>query len=165
MKSLVSSRRRTGFTLPELLVAMALIVLIMSILAQSFSAGAQSFRHLKAIGDMAERLRNSADALRQRLDAAGAQGAHFIRQSLTTGTADTEEAAALRVQYEDICAEAEALQVDLSRAEELIDNPGALRIVRAVRTDIERIKVLAASMVHLLRLIEAGRPPDSDLRG
>ena len=51
--------RRTGFTIVELLVALALIVFIMSILAEMFAVASQSFRRLKAVGDMAERLRSA----------------------------------------------------------------------------------------------------------
>src|SRR5437899_379791 len=49
--------RRAGFTLVELLVAMALIVLIMSILSEAFVEGLATVRQLKAVGDMQENLR------------------------------------------------------------------------------------------------------------
>jgi prepilin-type N-terminal cleavage/methylation domain-containing protein len=45
-----------GFTLIELLVAMALIVLLMTILTESFSEGARRFDDFKAIGDLDEKL-------------------------------------------------------------------------------------------------------------
>jgi hypothetical protein len=50
-------RRRHAFTLVELLVAMALIILIMSVLSQAFITATSTLRDLKALGDMAERLR------------------------------------------------------------------------------------------------------------
>jgi prepilin-type N-terminal cleavage/methylation domain-containing protein len=50
-------RRRSGFTITELLVAMALIVFVMSILATAFSEGMRTFRGLKGLGDMNQRLR------------------------------------------------------------------------------------------------------------
>jgi type II secretory pathway pseudopilin PulG len=50
-------RRRTGFTITELLVATALILFIMAILAEAFVAGLTTFRNMKAIGDMNARLR------------------------------------------------------------------------------------------------------------
>jgi hypothetical protein len=53
----------------ELLVAMALIIFIMYILAEAFSAGATAFRSLKAIGDMNERLRMASNTLRRLLAA------------------------------------------------------------------------------------------------
>jgi prepilin-type N-terminal cleavage/methylation domain-containing protein len=62
-------RRRPAFTLVEMLVALALILLIMVILTEAFSAGLESFRRLKAIGDMQERLRSAALILRDDLRA------------------------------------------------------------------------------------------------
>jgi len=112
MKSLVSGRARTGFTVTELLVAMALIVFIMAIISESFSAGASAFRNLKAIGDMAERLRSAAILLRRDLDETHFEATDFVRTSLITGKADVEEAAALREDYEGIGERAEALDVE-----------------------------------------------------
>lgn len=62
-------RRRTGFTIVELLVSMALIVFIMAILSEAFAAGFRSFRDLKALGDMNERLRLATNTLRKYLQA------------------------------------------------------------------------------------------------
>jgi prepilin-type N-terminal cleavage/methylation domain-containing protein len=62
-------RRRAGFTITELLVAMALIVFIMSILATAFSEGMKTFRGLKGIGDMNQRLRTVSSLLRADLEA------------------------------------------------------------------------------------------------
>jgi hypothetical protein len=52
--------RRKGFTLVELLVAVALTMFIMSILSEAFFAGVKVFRDFKAIGDMNGRLRTAA---------------------------------------------------------------------------------------------------------
>src|SRR4051794_16784517 len=60
-------RRRQGFTLVELMVAMALIVLIMAIISQAFVEGLETFRQLKGIGDMQERLRTAVVPLREDL--------------------------------------------------------------------------------------------------
>jgi prepilin-type N-terminal cleavage/methylation domain-containing protein len=60
-------RRRQGFTLVELLVAMALIIFIMVILTEAFTAGLETFRQLKAIGDMQERMRSALVILRRDL--------------------------------------------------------------------------------------------------
>ena len=60
---------RPAFTIVELLVAMALIIFIMYILAEAFAAGTTSFRNLKAIGDMNERLRSASTVLRRYLQA------------------------------------------------------------------------------------------------
>src|SRR6187455_1903740 len=62
-------QHRRGFTITELLVAMALIIFIMYILAEAFSAGSSAFRNLKAIGDMNEKLRTTTNILRKYLSA------------------------------------------------------------------------------------------------
>lgn len=64
-----STNRRSAFTLVELMVAMALIIFIMYVLAEAFSAGAGAFRTLKAVGDMNERLRGVTTLLRNHLSA------------------------------------------------------------------------------------------------
>jgi prepilin-type N-terminal cleavage/methylation domain-containing protein len=61
--------RRRGFTIVELLVAMALIVFIMAILSEAFVTGLQTFRELKAVGDMNEKLRSASNLLRRYLAA------------------------------------------------------------------------------------------------
>lgn len=55
---------RRGFTLVELLVATALVVVILTVLAVAFGAATDSLRMLKATGDMAERLRTAEGKLR-----------------------------------------------------------------------------------------------------
>jgi prepilin-type N-terminal cleavage/methylation domain-containing protein len=62
-------RKRQGFTLVEMLVAMALIIFIMSILSYAFVAATTTFRDLKAAGDMAERLRSATTVLQRDLSA------------------------------------------------------------------------------------------------
>ncbi len=54
---------RRAFTLVELLVATALIVFIMVILTEAFSAGIGTFRLLKAQGDMKSKLANAGSLL------------------------------------------------------------------------------------------------------
>ena len=61
------NQRRQAFTLVELLVAMALIVFIMAILSEAFVAGLKTFRDLKAVGDMDQRLRTVTTLLRDDL--------------------------------------------------------------------------------------------------
>src|SRR4051812_7826424 len=61
-------QRRRAFTITELLVVLALVIFIMYILAQAFSAGATAFRNLKAIGDMNEKLRATGQLLRRNLE-------------------------------------------------------------------------------------------------
>jgi prepilin-type N-terminal cleavage/methylation domain-containing protein len=62
-------RRRQAFTLIELLVVMALVVFIMTILSGAFALGLKTFRDLKALGNMDERLRSVTTQLRADLTA------------------------------------------------------------------------------------------------
>src|SRR5579884_1880068 len=62
-------KRRQGFTLVELLVAMALIIFMMAILSGAFQAALGTFRNLKAQGDLAEKLRATAQILQRDLAA------------------------------------------------------------------------------------------------
>ena len=61
-------RRRSGFTLVEVLVSMALILFIMSILSAAFVAATQSVTDLKSAGDLAEKLRGAVNVLRRDLE-------------------------------------------------------------------------------------------------
>src|SRR5437870_11122493 len=74
-------RRRQGFTLVELMVAMALIVLIMAIISQAFVEGLETFRQLKGIGDLQERLRTAAVPLRDDLVAQHLRGQNNVGTS------------------------------------------------------------------------------------
>src|SRR5688572_7270281 len=58
------SRRRAGFTLVEMMVSTALIIMIMYILASAFEKGMGTFRLLKAAGDMQEKLRTASALIR-----------------------------------------------------------------------------------------------------
>src|SRR5688572_19156207 len=60
---------RPGFTLVELLVAMALIVLVMAILSAAFQVGMDSLSELKSIGDLNEQLRTAGTTLQEDLRA------------------------------------------------------------------------------------------------
>jgi type II secretory pathway pseudopilin PulG len=62
-------RRRQAFTIVEMLVSVALILFIMVILTEAFSSGMETFRQLKAIGDMQQRLRSTTTLLRRDLSA------------------------------------------------------------------------------------------------
>lgn len=63
----LNHRRRSGFTLVELLVAAAVSILLMVILTQAFAAGLEMFRKLRAQGNMQERLRMASITLRDDL--------------------------------------------------------------------------------------------------
>jgi prepilin-type N-terminal cleavage/methylation domain-containing protein len=62
-------RRRPGFTIVELLVALALILFIMAILSQAFISATSTFRNLKALGDMMTKLRATTQLLHSDLSA------------------------------------------------------------------------------------------------
>jgi hypothetical protein len=62
-------QRRTGFTLVEMLVAMALTIFIMVILSTAFVTGLETFRQLKGIGDMQESLRVASQRIQNDLRA------------------------------------------------------------------------------------------------
>jgi prepilin-type N-terminal cleavage/methylation domain-containing protein len=57
-------RKRSGFTLVELMVAMALTIFVMLILSEAFILSIDTFVGLKAIGDMQENLRAASNGLR-----------------------------------------------------------------------------------------------------
>ena len=59
--------KRQGFTLVEMLVAMALTLFIMVILSQAFITGLDTFSQLKGIGDMEEKLRVFTNNMRNDL--------------------------------------------------------------------------------------------------
>jgi type II secretory pathway pseudopilin PulG len=65
----VRQTTRTAFTIVELLVAAALIVFIMAILANVFSIGTDTMRHLRAQGDMMDQLRSAEGVIKRDLQA------------------------------------------------------------------------------------------------
>jgi type II secretory pathway component PulJ len=70
-----NARPRGGFTLPELLVAAAVCVLIMSVLATVFQAGIDTLRNLRSSGEMMDQLRAAGETLKRDL-----AGNHFQRE-------------------------------------------------------------------------------------
>jgi prepilin-type N-terminal cleavage/methylation domain-containing protein len=62
-------KSRRGFTLVEMLVATALVLFIMVILTEAFVTGLESFRQLKAAGDLQEKMRSVQVILRRDLAA------------------------------------------------------------------------------------------------
>jgi type II secretory pathway pseudopilin PulG len=68
-------RRRSGFTIIELLVSISLVILIMAVLAEAFTVGLNTFSGLKAIGDMSDRLRAATHQIRRDLAADHFEGA------------------------------------------------------------------------------------------
>lgn len=60
---------RRAFTLVEMMVSMTLVLFIMLIMSEAFTAGLESFRQLKAIGDLSDRLRAATNQMRTDLAA------------------------------------------------------------------------------------------------
>jgi prepilin-type N-terminal cleavage/methylation domain-containing protein len=148
---------RRGFTLIELLVAMALIVVVMSIGSQAFVSGLETFRSLKGIGDLNERLRADAHALRADVRDTNLAAAGFIADGLRGGSVDPAEAAALRTRYEAIAAAAADLEARLRVVERATVNPAARRLLRRALESLDGVRVAAATTAGLLELLE---PPD-----
>jgi prepilin-type N-terminal cleavage/methylation domain-containing protein len=75
------TQRRRGFTLVELLVALALTLFILAILSECFVTGADTFRTLKSIGDLNASLRNAVTILRSDLAADHFEGKRRVSDS------------------------------------------------------------------------------------
>jgi|SRR5262245_2333732 len=146
---------RRGFTLVELLVAMALIVTVMVVLNTAFAEGLESFRQLKAIGDQQEKLRTAGTVLRRDLQSAHFETIRQIADGLRNGVVDPDAAADLRRRYEAIAADAEDLDAQFAELEQKV-NPAAQRVIRRLREDLRLIKQTATMAVEVLRLIELG---------
>lgn len=59
--------RNSAFTITEMLVSLAIIMFIMAIVSEAFVAGLDSFRQMKAVGDLDQRLRAATILLRNDL--------------------------------------------------------------------------------------------------
>jgi prepilin-type N-terminal cleavage/methylation domain-containing protein len=75
-------RRRSGFTIVELLVSLALILFIMAILSQAFVTATGTFRNLKALGDMMTKLRATTQLLQRDLSADHFNGKQRLSSSM-----------------------------------------------------------------------------------
>ena len=141
-----------GFTPIELLIAMALIVLLMTALSQAFSANARTFDDLKAIGDLDEKLDDDCLVLAGRITATNQRASDFIQNSLRTGTVNSDEANALREQYQAICDRSLELEVRLREVQSRIEDLRAQLVLQHSLNEIKRLKTSAATMVRLLSL-------------
>jgi prepilin-type N-terminal cleavage/methylation domain-containing protein len=74
-------RRRRGFTLVELLVSLVLIIFVLLVLSEAFTAGVASTQQLKALGDMDQKLRTVSMLLRRDLDADHFEGRRRLSSS------------------------------------------------------------------------------------
>ena len=78
-------KQRSGLTLVEMLVALALTVFIMAILSEAFVTGLNAMRKIKALSDMEQKLRSVADVLRRDLQAEHFEGARRLSQLTASG--------------------------------------------------------------------------------
>lgn len=69
MRLAQNQHRRAGFTLVELMVAMGLTILIMTVMASGFQMALQSFSHLKTATELSDRMRTAETMLRRDLEA------------------------------------------------------------------------------------------------
>ena len=146
-----AAKPRDGFTLAELLVSMALIVLVMSVISQAFVEGLESFRHLKAVGDLAERLREASVKLNADILATNEEARDFIQAGLLTGAVDRAQAAELAARYETICGNADELQGQFRAIK--TDRREVIRAIARAAESLERLKISAKLMIELLALI------------
>jgi prepilin-type N-terminal cleavage/methylation domain-containing protein len=84
------ARTRTGFTLIELMVAMALTLFIMVILSQAFVTSLETFSGMKGLGDMQKDLRSAMVMLRDDLSQDHFEGKRRL-SDLTTAVTPTSE--------------------------------------------------------------------------
>jgi type II secretory pathway pseudopilin PulG len=80
LRSPQTARRRTGFTLVELLVATALTMLIMAVISSAFQTAMDSLSHLRSAGELQDRLRSAGEKIRQDL-----QAPHFEDEAVKAG--------------------------------------------------------------------------------
>ena len=155
-----AARGRRGFTIAELLVAAAVLTLILSILSQAFVEGLETFRRLKAAGDLAEELRQASLDLRRQVLMANEATTAFIGETLLTGTPDRAAASDLKARYLVICADAENLESRLREVEEQTSNPAARRLLGRTLDALHGVKLSAATMIKLLDLLAPPPQPD-----
>jgi prepilin-type N-terminal cleavage/methylation domain-containing protein len=83
---------RSGFTLIELMVSMALTLVVMTILAQAFAMALSTFSGLKGLGDMQQNLRTAAVVLRNDLSCNHFEGDRLVSDGNITAPASPPQA-------------------------------------------------------------------------
>lgn len=74
----LNSPRRAGFTLVELLVAMALTLFVMTILVEAFGSGMDTFQTMRSLGDIQDNLRSTMTLLKTDLAQDHFEGARHL---------------------------------------------------------------------------------------
>src|SRR6516165_1368890 len=81
----MAMRRRSGFTLVELMVSLALTVFIMAILSEAFVTGLESFRKLRAMAELEQGMRTVESILRRDLQANHFEGDKRLSELTVSG--------------------------------------------------------------------------------
>lgn len=145
---------RNAFTLIELLIAMAMIVMMMSVLSEAFIVGLETFRELKGIGDLNERLRGDAIQLREDTRSSHFETSRFIGNTLRTDQPDPKSIAELRNRFRAISADAIELDERLREVGYGTRNPIAKWLLMRVLEMLEGVRAGADTMVALLERID-----------
>jgi prepilin-type N-terminal cleavage/methylation domain-containing protein len=146
--------RRRGFTLIELLFAMALLIAGISVLTGAFTASAQAFRDLKAIGDMQEELREDITRLRTDIEAAEDRAWVVLTTSLRAGAVDPRQIDALRQEYEAIREQADELDAKLRAVYERAETRKERAIVERSIRALERLTLTLATLTDALEELD-----------
>jgi hypothetical protein len=133
---------------------MALIVFVMVIRSEAFTAGVQAFRDLEGVGDLNDRLRTASARLRRDLQESHFDSARFIGDAYLNGVAAREKAAELRARYEAIAADAAVLKPQFRQVESRTTHPVGKRILRRIRGTLAQIELQAKNTVAVIRMIE-----------
>src|SRR5262245_49336668 len=88
---MVASKRRfasrSGFTLVEMLAALALTVFMMAILSEAFVTGLDAMSRMKALGDLEQKLRDVGAIIRRDLAANHFEGSKRLSELTGSGQA------------------------------------------------------------------------------
>src|SRR6516225_2972593 len=81
----MAMRRRSGFTLVELMVSLALTVFMMAILSEAFVVGLEAFRKLRAMAELEQGMRTVEAILRRDLAANHFEGDKRLSELTVSG--------------------------------------------------------------------------------
>lgn len=81
----ITTARRKGLTLVEMMIALALSIFIMAILSEAFITGLNAFGNFKALADLDQRLRTAANIIRRDLKAPHFDGNRKLSECTVSG--------------------------------------------------------------------------------
>jgi hypothetical protein len=153
MKATTYGQQRAGITLIEVLFAIFITGIGLLALLVLFPLGVMDLA--RAIqDDRADKLANDAAVLTDDGRALLERTEDFISDSLANGSADPQEAAALRMAYEDFDDQAADLQAGLKELKPLAQTPRVRKQLSLSLSQIKAIRAGAKTMVQLLELLE-----------